>query len=148
MNFNTHLLIVSVLIVVGYGFWHFGVQKPAQAPAQGSVVSRYSISISQASWGVNCQARSSLYDEQTNDGFSKATGTPLKPNNVFRPVSQACNGKVSCDITRTVLGPDPDPECPEKLLEVEYRCFAYDRPWKVRGFDNQLTIDCRRLITQ
>lgn len=143
MSFKIHLIVVSFIIVVVYVSWQLISKTPVQAPVV-PAASKYSISVIHASWGLNCVIHKS---DNGNEGYiSDTSQRKLQTDNVLVEVSQLCNGKLKCDIPikAATLGADPAPECNGKALEVEYRCFSYDRPWIARGTSGKLGINCDR----
>ncbi len=148
MSFKIHLIIVCIIIMVVYGIWQVTLHTAPQPVVQNEeTTSSNAISIIHASWGLNCTFRPDV--EETKDPYKAfATTTKptdkLRPDNVLTAVSTLCNGKPQCSIPLVpeVLGEDPLPECNIKALEVEYRCFVYDRPWVVKSSVKQLDIDC------
>ena len=140
MSFKTHLIIVSCIILAVYLAWQW-MEPAAEMPVISvEPSSPYSITITHASWGLNCRLRT-----QTADSFAKnANHTPLREDNALSKLSEQCNGKLQCSIpvSSSALGFDPAPECAEKELRVEYRCFSYDRPWNVKMSSGTLTINC------
>jgi hypothetical protein len=144
MSFKTHLIIVSFIILAVYLAWQLmepASELPAVSPEKPSP---YSITIVHASWGVNCRLR---MNESSMDNFAKdVRNTPLREDNVLAKISEQCDGKLQCSIpvNSAALGLDPAPECAEKELRVEYRCFSYDRPWEVHISSGTLNIDCNK----
>lgn len=103
--------------------------------------SPYVIQIENASYGLNCNQQKTSSDPYAQSGPKK-----IEKNNVLSAVSAQCTGKVSCSfaVDPTVLGLDPAPGCGKKL-DVDYRCFSYDRPWKASGDDFEtMSIDCSK----
>lgn len=158
MTLKTHLFIVSAIIIVLYFITQVLVTTEEKAITkapieQPKVISAYNITISRASWGLNCKPFSatktynknpaaSNIDEELNDSGK------IKNNNVIYSVSKLCNGKPKCDILidPTVLGEDPFPSCAYKELQVEYRCFSIDYLRKAKTMDGILTIDCDKQV--
>lgn len=134
MPFKIHLIIVSCIIAVVLLAWETLPKKSNQQPATAGAQSRRII-VTHASWGLNCRG-------------VVVSGKPqpdkIKEDNVFSSVSLACNGKTECELTSSdaQLGPDPMPECNNKTLEVEYRCFSYDRPWNVKTQGGSVKLMC------
>lgn len=141
MEFKTHLTLIGFIIVVLLIAWQF--MRPAQLSTETQIVTQspYSISISRANWGLNCPQQRRKDDSQ--NPFADTNTNALRANNVLETVTALCNGKVQCEIplSKDVLG-DPAPECGLKVLDVEYRCFSYDRPWSANAFSGSLVIDC------
>ena len=86
--------------------------------------------------GMVLQERS-LIDTLTDDR------NVLNENNMLVKLSDACNGNEQCYIDFKFLSVEgnPLPQC-TKMLEVEYRCFEFDRPWIERSSGPEMTIDC------
>lgn len=150
MSFKIHLIIISVIIVMVFLVWSMsGSEPPPPAPVPvAQKVSSYSIAISHASWGLNCAKRPVSVNNSTSS-YDTFAGTDVASkfheDNVLLKVSEICNGKLQCDIpfTPDILGDDPQPDC-DKVLDIEYRCFSYDRPWRVRSSSGSLSINCDR----
>lgn len=144
MSFRMHLSIIVFIVTAIYGAW-FVFAKNTPLPGLQQTTSPYSISISQASWGLNCRPSPSHF-EATSGGFAvdSSTGLKLAPGNVQANVAELCDGKPRCEIPLNFqpAGKDPAPDCPEKELEVEYRCFSFDRPWRIRSTSAPMVIDC------
>ena len=68
----------------------------------------------------------------------------MHDDNVLTAVSNICNGKEKCDILidPTVLGEDPLPSCMSEMLQIEYRCFSFDRIWVAKSQAGTLSINC------
>lgn len=152
MSFKIHLLVVSLIIAIVYGAWQvmYVNQQPiiVEAPAQQG--DGKSIQIIRASWGLNCSntkfSQNGGAESPTNYATENNPAPQIKENNILEVVGKLCNGQATCSISPTVevLGPDPLPQCFDKQLEIEYRCFAFDRPWRVRGNNAPLQIDCSK----
>ena len=58
-----------------------------------------------------------------------------------------CNLKKKCDVLNSpkTVGDASVPECHNKEMVIEYRCFSFDRPWSIT-IDNDATgtIDCTK----
>jgi hypothetical protein len=145
MSFKLHLIIISFIITAVYLAWRLMDSSPASVPAVApSKESPYSITISHASWGLNCRYKTR---NNESDNFAGAKdSSPLREDNVLAKISQECNGKLHCSIpvSTDMLGPDPAAQCYEKELSIEYRCFSYDRPWHAKASSGTLTIDCNK----
>lgn len=146
MSFKVHLIIICVIITFMYIILQVINNRPAPAPvAPVEQTSAYSITILHASWGLNCLDSFELEDTP-QDSFSSSAKSKLHEDNVLSEVADLCNDKKNCTvpINTTALGDDPSPDCRRKYLRVEYRCFAYDRPWILTSKDKEkeLNIDC------
>ena len=149
MSFKFHIIVVSSLIFIMIVAWVVLSNKPAVVAASKTENSTYSVTITHASWGLNClQAEEGGYGVQqaTPLYLNEKNSQTLKPDNVLVKVSALCNGKLTCTIPikPEILGTDPAPDCFSKLLEVEYRCFSFDRPWTVHSGKEDIKIDCNR----
>jgi hypothetical protein len=145
MPFKIHLLIVSFIIGVVFLSWKWMSEIPQVSPQVASPSSAYSIIIAHASWGLNCRIRPSA--AAAGDAYAGGSSSnPLRIDNVLVAVSEMCNGKVECSVpvSAQALGKDPAPECSEKMLDIEYRCFSYDRPWNAKGSSGNVAISCNR----
>lgn len=146
MSFKLHLIIISCITVAVVLFWqlmHSGALTPADTrPAR----PQYNLTITHASWGLNC--RNLAIGATGQDAFARkpATENPLRDDNVLGAVGLLCNGKTECaiNVDAATLGKDPAPDCANKVLEVEYRCFSYDRPWSVKTSTGTLTLHCEQ----
>lgn len=153
MSFKLHLIIICFIIVSVYAVWRFMDHSPAPAPAPVIKESPYSISIVHASWALNCRNWSNTgqySNAQSNDPFAKSNSETNKnrEDNVLEAVSNLCNGQLRCDIPANIetLGDQPFPNCLDRALEVEYRCYSFDRPWKQRVMGGTMTINCDRPV--
>lgn len=147
MSFKHHLIIVIVIILGVYLAWQGMNKDPVEEPAAPAVaVSPYAISILHATWGGRCGNAFQDMDP-SYDNYAKNTPDSARPqeDNVLSKISDMCNGKMECSITvnQASLGELPR-DCVEKSLEVEYRCFSYDRPWRIRENKGAMTINCSR----
>ena len=128
----------------------FMLEKPQPVQtSQPLVISPYTITISRASWGLNCRVDSE--NESNNDldtSFGDVNAGKIKDNNVFSSISQLCNKKSRCDIVidPRVLGEDPLPTCMYKELQIEYRCFSVDRLRKLKATEGIAIIDCDKQL--
>lgn len=143
MPFKTHLMIISLIALAIFVAWRIFSYSSVDSSPVAAAPSLYSIHISHASWGLNCRYRyrDSFYD----DGFADdGNADELIPDNALAAVRALCDGKPSCQIPvgSQLVGRNLAPECATKQLEVEYRCFSYDRPWRLRKTSGILSIDC------
>lgn len=163
MFFKFHLLVVSIIIVVMYAVWQTMVNisnfevKQEITPL---VESPFEITISKATWGLNClkEPKQSSHSQSNNapsgradDPFWKTSQNKpiiINENNVLSRVKALCDKRLICRIqpNSKALGPDPAPNC-SKTLDVEYRCFNYDRPWYAQATKEPLVINCNRSTT-
>lgn len=131
--------VIIVLLVVVFYLTNDKEQKTAK--------NEYYIEIIHSTWGMNCVNR-----RRTGNNTAKPkypfVGDPALPlirkDNVISKVSTLCNAKSICkiDVSEATFGFNPDKNC-SKNLDVEYRCFSYDRPWFIRGGEyDTLIIDC------
>jgi hypothetical protein len=146
MPFKVHLLIVAIIIAAVYIIW--GIMHTAAPVVQAGdpkTMSRM-IAVTHASWGLNCRNVMISNDDNAQDAFGtgKQPNPKLSEDNVFSAVSLMCNGKSQCEVPASdpQLGEDPAPDCAIKNLEIEYRCFSYDRPWKVKLSSGVAKLQC------
>ncbi len=147
MSFKIHLIIVSVIIIAVYFTWQITQrsQKSQDTVNQEEIVSPYKISIISASYGLNCLESYVEPSDNSNDPFAHKNNKELiKRDNVLATISSLCNDKLKCSIplSAKLLDNDPMPQCAGKTLDVEYRCFSFDRPWTLKGEGKSLDIDC------
>ena len=137
INAKTHILIV-VIIVCAMSFaarfvQRFQSDEVIERRETGGVVDQTQyISISQASWGRNCDGQTASLTASEKIGITESgmDGTErymVPENNALPLVAEKCAKQTACDLTATVnaLGFDPAPGCNKELL-VQYRCFSYD----------------------
>ena len=149
-NLKTHLVsiaIISAVVIVIYAvFAPHDVKSGTQNQLQGD---RY-IQIDSASWGVNCNPYidDALRSWKPSETPALAAKNPkphrVNPDNALAPISNACNGKMTCafEANPEFFGDDPMTSCPKKL-EVRYRCFAFDK-LTIKEFNpgGEVRIDC------
>ena len=148
MSFRTHLTVISCIILAVLLMWQLMLRSNSPVPASTNIPENvpaersYSISVTHASWGLNC--RNMAFNNNTREAFLAKSNNTLHEDNVLEKVSHLCNGHVTCNVNidEPSLGADPSPECNSKTLEIEYRCFAYDRPWSVKTVDTPITLHC------
>lgn len=148
MSFKLHLLIVSIIIVIMYLAWGFTRSQPNTATDDANSAPTYSVSVIHASWGLNCPAILENDNVLDKAYVRKSDTHSNRPHadNALQIVSDLCQGEVECTIPlndATFEGMAPA-NCNEKKLTVEYRCFAFDRPWRAQGSSNDgsLSITC------
>lgn len=150
-----HAIAISAICLVIVLVFSFAAPKPAPVAMSNEPQTSNRIEVYQANWGLNCNVdiARTLKVRQTNlpPRDEKGQVIPYKPlvpaqkNNVILPVSTLCNTQVMCQIeaTSTNLGGiDPLETC-YKQLEVQYRCFTYDRiHTETVDQGSILTLDC------
>lgn len=145
MSFKIHLLIICLIIAAVSGGWWFVKSRAVPVAAPVVVQDRF-IEIIHASWGLNCRSLrlKETGKPQTSGAFASVEKRhPLSEDNVLQAISQLCNGKTQCGSQNIALMvSDPSPTCLNKELEIEYRCFEFDRPWHIRSKNNGFMIDC------
>ncbi len=138
MHFRAHAIIILFIILTVFGVWQW-LQKPE--PVSASVAqadSDYFVRILRASYGLNCSRKVMRLPEQPDVMWT------VKPDNALTELSARCNGQTVCAVTPSVdfAMEDPAVGC-MKMLDVEYRCFSYDRTWRKTARQGEiLTIDC------
>ena len=134
MNFKIHLIIISAIILALYTALQFRPEPTAENPIIMATQDNgdFAISVAGATWRGNCPP---LDPEKTSNR-----------NNVLTRVVELCNGKSECNIPLNVatLGYVTEDSCPDRMLEVEYRCFSYDKLWNASSYVKSLTINCKR----
>ncbi|MCE2926458.1 MAG: hypothetical protein LW823_02260 [Rickettsiales bacterium] len=135
MTFKTHLIAISVIILSVFIAWQ-AFQKPdrpKQAPPK-TETSAYQIIIVRASLGLNCLDR---YPNAEN----------LFENNVKEIVSSLCAGKLDCKVptNEKTLKITTSSDCSDKELEIEYRCFSFDRLRTEKASFGSVELRCSNL---
>jgi hypothetical protein len=153
MHFKYHVFIIVCIVTAVLGVWQMFLKAPEVVIAQTDAESGDQfIRIVRASYGLNC-TNLNYVDEPnsvtSNLGYQTAKRplSSIREDNVLLETSNACNGKIACQLTPGVNFPslDPLPACKNKLLDVEYRCFSFDKPWRMQVKQNSvMTIDCRQ----
>lgn len=147
MQLKHHLMIVSLLILSIFMGWKL-FPAPKTEVSSAASQSPYSITIISASLGLNCSKMGFVNEQSSRDPFANSnppSSNDLKLNNVLPKVSELCNGKVRCEIknSEAILGINTKTFCINKQLEVEYRCFSFDRPWVLKALaEETIAIDC------
>jgi hypothetical protein len=149
MHFKAHLIVVALIMVIMVFAWQWWLRPaPPQVITQQQVEdSEHYIRIIHASYGLNCRI---LQNTQTDPNYSIDSGlaSRYREDNVLSIISAMCNGKKQCSVQLDNDGFgrfDPLPECKAKIMEVEYRCFTLDRPWRRQAAQNgTLNIDCSK----
>jgi len=145
MSFKIHLLIVTCIIAAVFIIWQLMQTTTDTSKASDSKGITHVIAITHASLGLNCRELAINNDTTPRDAFGNMKVNPkLMEDNVFGAVSLKCNGSTQCEVfvDSPELGVDPAPECNPKTLEVEYRCFSYDRPWRVKATSGSIKLLC------
>ena len=153
MSFKTHLVVVSCIVIAVLLMWQFMLHSNAPVSTTTAIPEKppaertYSISVTHASWGVNCR-NIILNNDSTREAFLTKSNNKLREDNVLEKISHLCNGRATCtvNIDEPSLGADPSPECNSKLLEIEYRCFTYDRPWSLKTVSTPVTLHCEQPV--
>lgn len=146
MSFKIHLVVVACIITAVYMIWelmHLGGTPPQTVDQRGIP---HMIAVTHASLGLNCRNMAISNDATPHDAFSngKSANTKLVEDNVFPAISLKCNGLTECvfALDDPDLGEDLAPDCNPKTLEIEYRCFSYDRPWIVKASSGAVRLIC------
>jgi hypothetical protein len=135
MTFKNHLIAIAVISVVVLVAWNvFQRAKPAEQPVAATNTSPYQIIIVRASWGLNCTERFGSSDK-------------IHENNIHEAIANLCNGQINCSvaISDVVKFFNPLPQCTDKQLEVDYRCFSFDRLRSAKTSSGQLQITCQNI---
>jgi len=150
MNFKLHLTIIVCIVVAVLLAWQVMHLDIAATPETGPSKPQYSLTVIHASWGLNCPNVVTSNNIPERDAFVNKgvsdTNNKLREDNVLGVIAPMCNGNLECQIIadEANLGKDPAPDCSNKVLEVEYRCFSYDRPWKVKSSTGTLSLKCEQ----
>jgi hypothetical protein len=146
MAFKIHLIIVSIVIVIIYVGWRIHVNSAVVPEAQTITKTSYNISVIHASWGLNCPLYVNDKANSLDQAYVQGKPNNSKPSadNVLKQVSELCNNEEKCSITASsdVFGDILPTDCAEPQLAVEYRCHAFDRPWRDQTTSGSLDIDC------
>lgn len=144
MLFKTHLFIILLIIAsVYFVTQYFTEPKQDTVITQNIETSPYSINITRASWGLNCEPNHVNMND-VSDYYQSNSAKKIKENNLLEAVKNICEGKSKCDIAidTAVLGEDPAPSCLYKELSIEYRCFAIDRLRTTKRSGGTISINC------
>lgn len=133
MNLKLHIIAATFFVMIGMailittGKIRFG-EPPAGDPSQPVIQSTRFLQIDSASWGLNCKKFATNLPPFKPTKEKPNPPIALRLDNVLRPISSICNGKVACQfmIDNATLGMDPVPSCTKELL-VEYRCDDMER---------------------
>ena len=152
MTLRTHLIIVALIIVSVFIGWETMQTISARRAARALMESGRAIEIVRASWGLNCPAGTRDSHSEGVTGFMEGRSNPpsVRENNILEVVSALCNLKPQCSIHNSpqTFGSDPAPDCIEKEISIEYRCFSYDRPWPLTIASHETgVIDCLQAVT-
>lgn len=145
MTNKQHIVVIFVMVIVISLLWRLVVEvTKEETPMVEQRTTPYNIEIVNASYGLNCQYRMS---REQSGGFVDPNQNRVRKNNALRAVSDACNGKEKCSVmvTDDLVGGQISQTCSYARLEVEYRCFSFDRPWATYGYNgSSLEIDCTK----
>jgi hypothetical protein len=151
MPLKNHILIIIGITLILFGLYALmDIRRTSSSETKAGADDHF-VRITRASWGLACNSTSYGADASQTSSESFAQGNHvdnnlIKENNLLQKVSELCNGKPSCQfrVSPEILGTDPAPNCINKVMEVEYRCFSYDRPWIIKVSNNKvLTINCQ-----
>lgn len=133
MPFKIHLLIICVIIATVFTVWQLTNPNTSKDSSEHPKASAKLITITHASLGLNCRQ----FSANTNN-------LNIAPDNVLELISKKCSGLTECTIALETgeLGEDTAPDCKPKTLEVEYRCFSYDRPRQLKATTGSLQLKC------
>lgn len=128
--------VVSLVFVLGIAFVISNMNNDVQEHQEvsGNVASEVTpesqtsnrIRILKATWGANCR------DKTGSNMFGVGLGGDgykVQENNVLEKIKQLCDNKAACKfrVTRKNMGIDDPASGCTKNLEVQYRCFSYDK---------------------
>jgi hypothetical protein len=151
MPLKLHFIAICFITVLVFVVWKITQSAPIEpVTIQAEPVSSHAISIIHATWGNNCKEFLGSSKGGGNSGFANdpQSASGIREDNVLLPVSSICNGKQKCtiELSEKTFGINPVPNC-AKTLEVQYRCFSFDRPWTAKSDDNNLSIVCNSTTT-
>lgn len=157
-------IVITVLIIfAASGKLGSGGSKPSGAQVQTIVdasgqkqqvvvqepVGSHFITIWEGSWGVNCnerQRRASRFGSRSSSTPEPPRMPEVKMNNVKDVIGKLCNDKMKCQFiadVETLGNPAPNSGC-RPVLDLVYRCFSFDRPWRVSAnMGGTVSIDCQ-----
>jgi hypothetical protein len=152
MSLKSHLIIITTLIVFMFFGWQVMKIMAERRAAQPVVEeSPRKIDVVRASWGLDCigsQFRTRKATTQAAGDFVKGDEqVGLTENNILKQITDLCENKVSCTVKNHIefYGFDPAPGCQYKTVVVEYRCYEFDRLWRlIVPYDQKGAIDCTR----
>ena len=152
------MAILIICGVISLVFAYMQTQQPKAVPAAPG--SDRAIEMVSATWGNNCREMIAKENERRlrlrlrpqdleqlhPDDRPKSTDpmTQVTPDNVLPTLRELCDGKLTCEFIANamVLKNEPHEAC-FKHLNLQYRCFAFDRLWRINvGQSDTVTIDC------
>jgi hypothetical protein len=151
MPLKTHLIIVSIIIASVFLGWQ--AMRLLSRAEQVVAPSGNLIQLVRANYGLNCNSRTlgTRASRNTSAGkfeYDNQDESNIYPDNARKVVEPLCQGKPWCRVTNStnLLGMDPAPGCFEKELVIEYRCYSFDRLWKLVVPANEKgEIDCSKV---
>lgn len=107
------------------------------------------VTIWEGSWGLNCNEQPNRFGNR-RFGQSNTPPAPAKKrvkfNNVRDTIAPLCDGKLGCEFNVDVetLGNPAEGSGCRPILELVYRCYSYDKPWRVTAnMGETVTINCK-----
>lgn len=132
-NIRFHLIALSVLmllvVIIFAATGQFSKKEELPAQATEEAVGDHFITVWEAHWGVNCNDAPIL----TNKNITPEGNKPIERNNVLSRISTFCNGKRLCEfnVDSKSFGDVASNRSCAPEMELRYRCFEFDRLWKV-----------------
>lgn len=159
MPLKTHIIIISIIIALIFAGWqtmrHYRLKELAELEAlRRNQLQQSVIQVVRANWGLNCNKakipqKSGRPSAAGRFEFEYGNEEPrIYENNVLDAIQRKCGHKPRCTIANNAdsIGFDVAPLCADKQLVIEYRCYAFDRLWRItiphRGSGS---IDCSKV---
>lgn len=160
-NFKFHLTVIICIIVTVTGvFMVTGrLNKPEPRPnimpqpGEPSIISHYSITVWEATWGENCTSAINRVRErmQRDPNWLNASDEDRAPlpsipqrNNAKAVVAEACDGKKQCEFTANdALFSTGFSRICDATINITYRCYQVDRPRTIeQRYGRPAVLDC------
>ncbi len=104
------------------------------------------VTIWEGRWGLNCNEIADRFRNRRPGAPPAPPKQLVKFNNVRDKIAPLCDGKRDCEFiadVETLGNPAPNSGC-RPTLELVYRCYSYDRPWRVTAnMGEMVTINCK-----
>ena len=134
--------MLNLVTIALIGFFGLTTEEAPAEPMEKKeiYVSAQKITITSASYGLNCNGRKI----GGNFGIQDNTVYDVKENNVLADLGKGCNGKKACRfMVNADLFGDPAPKC-TKNLEIGFTCTQLESPRTyLQKEGEEAFIDCR-----
>ena len=133
MNLKLHLAAISIIVLLLVAVYIFSNRGTGEGNTP------IALEVVNASYGLNCLAQQPAQGSEPNAIYKDESTPAVRKNNVLVAVSRLCNGQPTCqfEVNESNLGSNPNPTC-YKELEVDYRCFSYDRLRSAETAENNI----------